>query len=462
MFMARVREDDGRRGPWRELWTKDAYAAADRLERWTETGTPPSAAPKEKFVDAARRHLDKMARRPGMRRKAVLDREARLADYVVPLLGDLSVGDITTGDVARVLDAMVRRQKARGTLHHALTDMSRVFAMLRREDAVRENPASRVGLPEEAEEDDRLPVILTEDELVRFRKRGFDSELDMMVLFVTDLAGHRTSDLHAACWDDCDTKRFRTITVRRPKTTDKRGRELRERRAIERGKATGRRATRAFERVLHGIPASVRAPLMAWWEKQGRPVTGPIFPVRKGPRAGAFKGDNISYARAFRDALWAEGIVRPLPGFETATGRDRRNHCALQVDTDTTRAADFHSLRRFFATALANAGVSEQDAMDLTGHSVASTHARYRGPRLVEVPKQALVGNGQDEPAPEANRVEAVRSDAPPPAQPGMDAATLAAAVAAAVAQALSHLVAPALTPQKPVDPAAGSKPRSN
>jgi len=469
MYMGRVRSDNGARTEWRELWTKDPYAASERLARWVETGEAPSSAPKETFTSAAVRHIRKMDARPGQRRNGVKNRQQRLADYVVPLIGAMPVGEITTADVARVLDAMARRNKARGTIHHCLCDMSRVFAMLRREGAIRENPASRVGIPDEAVEDDRLPIILTEDELLRFRRRGFDKELDMMVLFVTDLAGHRTSDLHAACWDDCDTKHFRTITVRRPKTTDKRGRELRERRSIERHQAGGRRATRAYERVLHKITPTVREPLMAWWRKQGCPVTGPIFPVRKGPRAGQFKGDNISYAKAFRDALWEEGIVRPLPGFDTAVGEERRKFCALQVDTETTRAVDFHSLRRFFATALANAGVSEQDAMDLTGHSVASTHARYRGPRLVEVPNHALVGHGQDDPAPVAAHEGAGGGGAhhaPPAQHQGIDPTALAAAVAGAVAQAMAALTHPQHLPppvlQTPAIPAPGSKTTSN
>ncbi len=240
MFVARVRGDGGERSAWRELWTRDRQTADERLERWVATGIPPSEAPKETFMLAAHRHLLKKsakAEREGQSPKGADNRGQRLADFVLPVLGKRPVGEITTAEVATVLDRMAREGKALGTIAKCCSDMSRVFAMLRREGAIADNPASRVGMPEEAREDDRLPVILTEEELVRFRRRGFARELDMMVLFVTDLAGHRTSDLHAACWDDCDTRGFRTITVRRPKTTDKRGRELRQRREIERAQA---------------------------------------------------------------------------------------------------------------------------------------------------------------------------------------------------------------------------------
>lgn len=440
-YVGRIRLDDGHRAPWTDLCTRDETLAKEKLDVWQETGTAPSQAPRELFRDVATRFMKRFASKKGQKKKAIKNRQSRLDRIILPMIGDLEIGRLGTKDVARVLDHMAAAGAAKGTCNTALADMSRICAMARRDGAIADNPALDVGLPEDAPVDDRDPIILEDHEIIAFRKRGFETELDMMVLFCCELGGHRTSDLHAASWDDTDTFEFRTIKVRRPKRLDTSGRDLEERRRRERPDASGRRATRAFERVVHKLKGTVREALIAWWKKAGCPRSGPIFPVRRGPRAGQYKGDNISYAKAFREALWSEGIVRPMEGYHEATGEERRKFCALQTDTTTTRAADFHSLRRWFATRLANAGLNEQDAMDLTGHSVASTHARYRGPRLVEVPDHALLPDGERDPAP----VPQPRAPLPTPPAAGvavgsLDPAALAAAVAGAVAQALAGM----------------------
>jgi integrase len=49
----------------------------------------------------------------------------------------------------------------------------------------------------------------------------------------------------------------------------------------------------------------------------------------------------------------------------------------LYHETATTLPVDFHSFRRAFNTALAEAGVNVQQAMSLASHSDARTHMRY-------------------------------------------------------------------------------------
>ena len=129
----------------------------------------------------------------------------------------------------------------------------------------------------------------------------------------------------------------------------------------------------------------------------------------KGDRAGEKQGKR-SHARELRNALWAAGIHRPLPGFDEAmaklqTARGRlasaqadpkqrgslrelrgavqladdaaRTLCALQSNTPRTKRVDFHSFRRAYNTALARAGVNAQTAMRLAGHRQMGTHMRY-------------------------------------------------------------------------------------
>ena len=49
----------------------------------------------------------------------------------------------------------------------------------------------------------------------------------------------------------------------------------------------------------------------------------------------------------------------------------------LYYETASTLPVDFHSFRRAFASALAEAGVNVQHAMHLTAHSDPRVHARY-------------------------------------------------------------------------------------
>src|SRR5262249_8037749 len=49
----------------------------------------------------------------------------------------------------------------------------------------------------------------------------------------------------------------------------------------------------------------------------------------------------------------------------------------LYFETATTLPVDFHSFRRAFNTALAEAGVNVQHAMHLASHTDAKVHARY-------------------------------------------------------------------------------------
>ena len=61
----------------------------------------------------------------------------------------------------------------------------------------------------------------------------------------------------------------------------------------------------------------------------------------------------------------------------------------LYFETATTLPVDFHSFRRAFNTALADAGVNVHRARHLAGHSDAKTHMRYvmRSPSMRTIHK---------------------------------------------------------------------------
>jgi integrase len=112
----------------------------------------------------------------------------------------------------------------------------------------------------------------------------------------------------------------------------------------------------------HIVPDVVRVFLNAWHERQGRPVSGPVFPLRRGARAGKLKESNIGYAKKLRRELLMAGVDR----YE------------LHNETPTTLPVDFHSTRRAFATAGVTAGLSEQQIMGLGGWSDSKLINRYK------------------------------------------------------------------------------------
>jgi hypothetical protein len=110
-----------------------------------------------------------------------------------------------------------------------------------------------------------------------------------------------------------------------------------------------------------------------------------IFPSRHAGSRGNRIGQKrlyVSHAGAFRRDLqeaFNEEHVRAVheqressaPPLFSARWRE------LFVETEYTKPVDFHSWRRAFSQALADAGVNVQQAIALTGHSDAQVHARY-------------------------------------------------------------------------------------
>jgi integrase len=175
----------------------------------------------------------------------------------------------------------------------------------------------------------------------------------------------RTGDLHRWDWTMIDQKHFAECTIPRAKTRT--------------------------PQVL-AIPAMLAPFLRAWWERAGTPESGPVFPVRTGKRAGEAKRPLNSYAKRLGRELFRAGVVRLTPIEVPAIQRGWRRDLGkapsgtklaphpsdpLYFDTGTTLAVDFHSFRRAFNTALAEAGVNVQHAMHLAAHSDPKTHMRY-------------------------------------------------------------------------------------
>lgn len=291
----------------------------------------------ETFEEAARR-IVKAHGEQGL--KTWVERMSRLERFAFPELGSLAVTAVRPAHVRGVLETAAQLGRSRTTVSHLKDDISTVLGELWRDEVVSENVALRVLVPKSAATDDRKRVILTDAEFERFMAYpDVSPELHIMALVSRAFGGMRTSDLHAWSWEHIDLTTWLDAHVPRPKTN------TRDRLAL---------------------PAMLVAPLQTWWDGAGRPTKGPVFPMRHGKGAGERRGKS-SHAKRLRKALWLAGVRRG----ETPA------QCELQTDTAQSRRVDFHSLRRAFNTALADAGVNVQTAMRLAGHRNASTHMRY-------------------------------------------------------------------------------------
>jgi site-specific recombinase XerD len=227
---------------------------------------------------------------------------------------------------------------SRQSIVHIRAVAFRLFDSAWRDELIAENPVARVSVPD-IEQVSKARAILTDEEigaLVRHPK--VDGEIRLLVLLSRTVAGLRAGDLNSLDWTSFGPG-FETCTFVRRKTRKKRPRP-----------------------ETHEVPEAVRPFLTAWHQGQGWPVAGPVFPVRKGERAGkARKRSNTSYADRLRRELLTAGVDRHELHYETAT----------------TLPVDFHSTRRAYATALVRSGASDRETMKLGGWSTAALITRY-------------------------------------------------------------------------------------
>ncbi len=309
---------------------------------------------------------------------------ANLKVHILPILGQLALDEVKPVHVKSVRDKVIVAGARRGTVGKVLGAMRRLFAAAVEDELLEHNPAIDVRLPKQrgAEREIVKPrVILTDEEIGQFlASEEADLELRMLSLVARCEGGMRTSDLHAWDWTHLDLVAFGSCTIPRSKT--------------------------AAPEMLD-VPEMLRPFLRAWWERAGKPIAGPVFPVRKGERAGERKARANSYAKRLRRDMFRAGVVR-LPPIEVPLRRqgqrtDLGKRAAgtmlapnprdpLYFETTTSLPVDFHSFRRAFNTALADAGVNLQKAMHLAGHSDPKTHMKYvkRSSAMKTIPEAAL------------------------------------------------------------------------
>lgn len=188
-------------------------------------------------------------------------------------------------------------------------------------------------------------------------------------------AGLRTGDLHVLQWSGFDT----------------------EGGAFTWGTAPRRKTARP-QRIA--VPEALSPILRDWWERQGMPSVGLVFPALRGKRAGEGTKTRVSHADALRRDLQAafkayraqHAELGNAVLDEVVPGEASPRWAELFKETELTRPVDFHSWRRRFVQVLSDIGMSAQQAQKLAGHADLSAHERYlrTSARLLEIPNEAM------------------------------------------------------------------------
>ena len=356
--------------PLYSLGTMDKSLAQRKLTRLValiESGRDPvDAAHGASAVECVRDYADAWLGKREVQgiAKAPLER-GYLRNHAFTAIGALPLGDVTPGHIRGILDDVAAKGLRRGTVEQVRGVLHRLFDDAWRAEIIESNPVARVKLPP-MREVKKERVILTDEEFSRFVACSeVDLELRMLSLVARCEGGMRTGDLHKWDWSMIDRAHFAECFIPRCKT----------------------RSPQPL-----AIPETLAPFLRAWWERAGKPESGAVFPARTGKRVGQAKRPSNSYADRLRRGLFQAGVTRMEPVEAPATGKGTRTDLGkvgvgtklapnprdpLYFETATTLAVDFHSFRRAFNTALAEAGVNVQHAMHLASHADAKVHARY-------------------------------------------------------------------------------------
>ncbi len=354
-FYARVwvkRPDGTDERRWMALNTKDRQTAKRKLARLVamiEAGEyVADAQAKTEVAETYRSYTtDRHERRNAAGVVMARDEQNNRVRYIYRVIGDVQLTRITDDDVRRALEQARDDGLGHETVHKIRAVMRRDFKRAKIEKLIAANPAEDVELPEGLKRDRRPFVSPTDAEVGKFLAApDCDLELKLLAFVARTEGGMRTSELIRWDWTMIDTVEFARCTIARSKT--------REIQHLE-------------------VPEVLRPFLRAWWARAGGPTAGPVFPVRRGPRAGKDKKSRgTSFANRLRRDFFRAGVVRlpPLKGKPNPAD-------PLYWDTPVSRRMNFHSLRRAYNRALAGAGVNMQTAMTLASHADPKVHMGY-------------------------------------------------------------------------------------
>jgi integrase len=348
---------------WFDLETTDEAAAKRKMARLVKTHPSTST---QAIAEAARilETYDQAAERVRSKRRAegvrdVANEAIRDKLYLSPAIGSRDVRTIRAADIRAVLETAAEAGKSHKTLTHVRMAANTVFDALWREELIPENPVTRVRVPKVAR-DNRERAVLTDAELAiylawehpeeRYRKAALERQI--MSIMSRTFGGVRTGDLHALRWEALDTNAGAFTFGWAPRKKTARPQKLE-------------------------IPAMLRPFLNDWWQRHGKRGEGLVFPALRGDEAGKGPKRGVSHAEAFRRDLARAFIAAREQGAIEAPAQGSQRWRELFEETEHTKPVDFHSWRRAYNQALADAGANAQQAAALAGHADLGAHMRY-------------------------------------------------------------------------------------
>lgn len=257
----------------------------------------------------------------------------------------LSIAAISTKDVAGYRDAQIASGKHPNTVRYLVKQLRIPFNAARRQGLISHNPAEAVELPAPAKREDggetsreaftpeQVQALLLASLAREHGKPVFNAgtEWHGAILFAY-FTGARLQDVANMTWNAIDLP-ARTITFRAKKG----------------GKLVTIPMHPELESYFLGLPAS----------DSGKAF---VFPMLAGSRTSGRSGLSMTFARIMARA----GVTGEILRTASKGGKGR-----------TVRSLSFHSLRHSFNSAMANAGVSQEVRMKLTGHMSADMNKGY-------------------------------------------------------------------------------------
>ena len=376
-----------------DLETMDKRVARIKMRRLLEqpdAGAPELAA-EAKRVETFAQAADRIIKASGIRSSTL--RLGRLKKHAFPEFGSKPVDAVTASDVEDMLEAIAGAGGSRQACVHLRNDVSAVLGELARLDVLPSNAAKKARIPKTAKLDRRERAVLTDEELLAYlawehpqeHEQGGVRERQTMACVSRVFGGLRLGDLRAMTWEAFDAAEGRFLWGWAPRRKTERPQQLE-------------------------VPAVLRPILRDWWERAGRPTSGPVFPLRRGEHAGGARQTHDSPAEALRrDLRRAFGIEARVPPDVRRKKKGRKlvwrevrkltdREAEILSNTRYTKQVDFHSFRRAFKQALADAGVELTQALALSGASDVKAHLRYltNTSKMRKVPDAALPSFGME------------------------------------------------------------------
>jgi integrase len=273
--------------------------------------------------------------------KATLARYKGHTEAFLAWLGDerrkKPLESVTSQDARKWRESLQDAGRAGKTVLAYMKDIGAVYRSAIAEGLVSFNPFNSLEAIDTSDSQERKPFTM--EEVASLVEHATSEEWRGLVL-VAAFTGLRLGDASKLSWDtvDLDTKKITLI----PSKTKKKKKE-----------------------VHIPIHPDLLAYLIAAPVAEDSPAAA-VFPTLAKKKIG----DRAGLSQTFNKLMAAAGVDRGKPSREIVEGQE------AGVGRITYERG-FHSLRHTFTSWLRNAGVSEEDRMQLTGHSTRESHSIY-------------------------------------------------------------------------------------